>query len=174
MRICVLRGLFRLRSLCFAAFMDKGARQHGNRSEAGQRGSSYVREHGPIADFAFLGIRDNLKRRMRVAGAIANAFYHERRSAFVHVFGIRHLVIDAFYKGATVELHDGIGLNGVARAHMVGNHVDGCVRQVGRQNHEARFHGARVIARAGDGRVYRAGIDEVSVELHVEIDALAK
>ena len=57
---------------------------------------------------------------------------------------------------------------------MVGNHVDGCVRQVGRQNHEARFYGSRVIARAGDGRMHRARIDEVAVELHVEIDALAK
>ena len=154
--------------------MDNGARQHDKCSKAGQCGSGYVREHGSIADFAFLGIRDNLKRRMRVAGAIADALHHERCGAFVHVFGIRHLVIDAFYKGSTVELHDGIGLNGVARAHVVGNHVDGCVRQVGRQNHETRFHGARVIAHASDSCMHRARIDEVAVELHVEIDALAK
>lgn len=35
--------------------MDKGARQHDKRGEAGQRSSSYVREHGPITDFPSLG-----------------------------------------------------------------------------------------------------------------------
>ena len=81
---------------------------------------------------------------------------------------------DALYKGAPVELHDGVGLNGIACAYMVGNHVDGCVRQVGRKNHETRFHGARIVACAGDGYVHGAGIDQVAIELHVEIDALAK
>ena len=111
---------------------------------------------------------------MRVASAIADALHHERRCAFVHIFGIRHLVIDALYKGAPVELHDGVGLNGIACAYMVGNHVDGCVRQVGRKNHETRFHDARIVACAGDGYVHGAGIDQVAIELHVEIDALAK
>ena len=105
-RARVLRSLFCLQPLCFAAFMDKGARQHDKRGEAGQRSSSYVREYGPITDFSFLGIRDNLKCRVRVASAIADALHHERRCAFVHVLGIRHLVIDALYKGAPFMVLD--------------------------------------------------------------------
>ena len=42
-RVRVLRSLFCLQPLCFAAFMDKGARQHDKRGEAGQRSGSYVR-----------------------------------------------------------------------------------------------------------------------------------
>ena len=42
---------FACNRFAFAMFMDKGARQHDKRGEAGQRSSSYVREHGPITDF---------------------------------------------------------------------------------------------------------------------------